>query len=62
MDLKELLVLGATEKAERLERSGGAASQRREALVEEFLALRADRGIDAEAALALHDAGWAREA
>ena len=60
VDFKELVILGAEEKAARLEREGDG-SQRHEALIEEFLALRADDRLDAAAGLALHEDGWARD-
>jgi hypothetical protein len=59
IDLKELVILGAHQKADDLERNGDA-QQRRERELEAFLALRAADGIDAEAGLVLHDDGWAR--
>ena len=58
IDFKELVILGAEEKAARLQRDGEGA-QRHETLIEEFLALRADDRIDAAAGLALHESGWA---
>jgi hypothetical protein len=60
IDFKELLILGAEEKAARLEREGDGA-RRHEALIEEFLALRADDRLDATVGLALHDRGWAHD-
>jgi hypothetical protein len=57
IDLKELLVIGANAKADELER-GDETQQRRKRDIDDFLALRADAGIDAEVALALHDSGW----
>ena len=60
IDLKELVILGAQVKAAGLEREEHSGVERRRALVEEFLALRADERLDAEAGLALHESGWAR--
>ncbi len=57
IDLKELIVIGANKKADDLER--GAGTHEHDAELEGFLALRAGPGIDAEAALALHEQGWA---
>ena len=54
------MILGAQEKAARLEREGDG-SQRHEALIEEFLALRADDRLEAAAGLALHEGGWAHD-
>lgn len=58
IDLKELVILGAREKAGRLE-GGGDMSER--PLIEEFLALRADDRLEVAAALALHEGGWTRD-
>ena len=60
IDLKELLILGAQAKAARLEGTAEGGTEHRRALVEEFLALRADDRLDAAAGLALHESGWAR--
>jgi hypothetical protein len=60
IDFKELVILGAQAKTAQLERAGGGDTERRRALVEEFLALRASHGLDADAGLALHESGWAR--
>jgi hypothetical protein len=59
IDLKELVILGAHQKADDLERNGDSR-ERRERELEAFLALRAADGIDAEAGLTLHEDGWAR--
>ncbi len=61
VDFKELVILGAQVKAERLERGERSAGEHRRALVEELLALRADDRLDAAAGLALHDSGWVRD-
>lgn len=61
IDFKELVILGAETKAQALTEQNGGAGRRHQALVEEFLALRADERLDACAGLALHDGGWARE-
>lgn len=60
IDFKELVILGAEAKAARLERTAGPGTDHRGALVEEFLALRADDRVDAAAGLELHESGWAR--
>jgi len=44
-----------------LERGERGAGERRRALVEELLALRADGRLDAATGLALHDSGWVRD-
>ncbi|MBA2429062.1 MAG: hypothetical protein H0V55_04985 [Thermoleophilaceae bacterium] len=61
IDLKELVILGADEKAARGEGEGDP-SDRRRALIEEFLHLRADDRLDATEGLALHESGWVRQA
>lgn len=60
IDRKELVILGADEKAARVARDGDPEARRRE-LIEEFLRLRADDHVDAAEGLALHDGGWVRE-
>ena len=60
IDFKELLILGAQAKAARLKRTAEGGTEHGSALVEEFLALRADDRLDAAAGLALHQSGWAR--
>jgi hypothetical protein len=61
IDFKELVILGAETKSDELEGRDGGAVRRREAVVDEFLALRANKRLDAIAGLALHDTGWARD-
>lgn len=61
IDLKELVIIGAHEKAARVEREPDAEDRRRE-LIEEFLHLRADDRLDATEGLALHESGWVRQA
>ena len=60
IDFKELIVLGAREKASQLEAEAGTARQGR-APIEEFLSLRANAGLDPDAGLSLHESGWVRE-
>jgi hypothetical protein len=60
IDFKELVILGAQAKTAQLERAGAGGADRRRALVDEFLALRADDRLDAGAGLALHESGWTR--
>lgn len=60
IDFKELVILGAEAKVSRLERGEAGGVERRRALLEEFLALRADDGLDAGSGLALHESAWAR--
>lgn len=62
IDFKELVILGAQEKAARLERENGDVEQSRRELVEEFLAMRDGDGVDAKVALAIHERGWAADA
>ncbi len=59
IDFKELVILGAQAKAGQSEPEAGGPDERHRALVERFLALRADDRIDVAAGLALHDSGWA---
>lgn len=61
IDFKELVILGAQEKAARLQSENGDAEQRRRELVEEFLAMRDGDGVDAEVGLAIHERGWAAD-
>ena len=58
IDFKELVILGAHEKAARLERGGDGTD--RSSRIEDFLALRASERLDAGAGLALHESGWTR--
>jgi len=60
IDFKELIVLGASQKAAQLEAEAGKARQG-PAPIEEFLALRADDGLEADAGLSLHESGWVHE-
>lgn len=60
IDLKELVILGAREKAARLE-SDAEQTMSPDPTLEEFLALRHGDQIDAEAGLALHERGWSRD-
>jgi hypothetical protein len=60
IDFKELVVLGAREKATQLEAEAHHADGGR-APIEEFLALRADERLEPEAGLALHESGWVHE-
>jgi hypothetical protein len=60
IDLKELVIIGADAKAARLQRTADGGVEHHRAVVEDFLALRADDRLDPAAGLALHESGWAR--
>jgi hypothetical protein len=60
IDFKELVMIGAREKATQLEAEADKARKGR-APIDEFLALRADEGLEPEAGLSLHESGWVRD-
>lgn len=60
IDFKELVILGAEVKLERVERGAGRDTDRRDNRVNSFLALRAGDCMDVAAGLALHESGWVR--
>ncbi|MCP9488891.1 MAG: hypothetical protein MSC31_03345 [Solirubrobacteraceae bacterium MAG38_C4-C5] len=59
IDFQELVALGAERKAQQLECEGDEGERRR-ALIEQFLDLRADADVDATAGLDIHESGWNR--
>lgn len=60
IDFQELVALGAEHKAQQIEREGDGGERRR-ALIEQFLDLRAE-DVDANAGLDIHESGWTRGA
>jgi hypothetical protein len=59
IDLKELVIIGAREKAAELESKGGDTGEGPDS-IDAFLALRAQEGLEPDAGLALHESGWVR--
>lgn len=60
LDFKDLLIRGATARADELEQQMGPGAPTKQDLIERFLRIGPDE-LDFEAGLAVHDGGWLRE-